>query len=95
MCVFQSLKALIRKQKPKTNIKGIMIALNPILEKLTCQKDTDKKKLASKAMFLSLNNSLVKRYNPKTVRIPNKEETIFNAQMLGPKRAKEKDNIQM
>jgi hypothetical protein len=40
-------------------------------EKFMCQNEVAKKKLAKSAIVSDLNNSLVKKYNPKTVNIPN------------------------
>ena len=67
-----------------------MIALKAILEKLTCQKETARKKLDSKAIivefFFWINISLVNKYMPRMVRVPIIADGNLSDHKLTPKR---------
>ncbi len=75
-----------------------MMARKPMREKLICQKAVARRKATIRAKisfslnppFLFLNNSLVRKYVPKTVRIPKIVLGKRSAHGSLPKRATEK-----
>ena len=60
-------------------------------EKLVCQKDVARKKLDNKAIYREVfsvylvNNSLVSKYRPRTVKMPARAATILIDQTETPK----------
>ena len=65
------------------------MARKPIREKLMCQKLTARKKEDKKDMAEFLNNSLVNKYSPNIVSVPNRALTPRSAHGVFPKTATE------